>query len=652
MCGIAGVVSSQGRLPLASIVDATLERLCHRGPDDLGYVASRGRSVHLGRRWSQPEFDPEVVLLHRRLSILDTSEAGWQPMKSRDGRFYLVFNGEIYNFIELREELEREGETFHSRSDTEVLIAALRRWGTAATMPRLTGMFAFALLDVETRMLLLARDPFGIKPLYFTPTEDGFVFASEIKALLRLPGVGRQIDANRAYDYIRYAVTDRGTRTLLDSVEQLPGAHYMEVPLDHPRQRRTVRYWDVDQTAKSELSFDAAARELRDRFVHSVRLHLRSDVPVGAALSGGLDSSAIVSTMRHVEGDRLDLHTFSYIAGDDAVNEEPYVDIVAKRNRVTSHKVRLAAGDLRRDVDKLIAAQDEPFGSTTIYAQYRVFQLAKEAGITVMLDGQGADELLGGYHYYISARIGSLLRGGRFLRAARLARNATRLPGENASRTTANSVMRLLAGGAAFVAPRALHGLGRRIVGRDLFPSYLDAAWLRAHDVKPAALHYQPGSRNIFRNSLYETLTATSLPFLLRYEDRNSMAFSIESRVPFLTSDLANFVLSLPDHYLVSDEGTTKNVFRAAMRGIVPDEILDRRDKIGFSTPERTWMTSLRDWTVATLTSDTARAIPLFDHKAMLETWNRIDRGEVAYDRAVWRWCNFIRWVEINGVQF
>ncbi len=307
MCGIAGVAfgEAQAGAPLAA--SRFLESLAHRGPDGSGWAAFTADGLparHCG--------DTRTLLAHRRLAILDLTRAGAQPMASPDGRFQLVFNGEIYNYLELARELEQLGHCFVSRSDTEVLLHAFMEWDTGA-IRRFAGMFAFAIVDTMRNRLVLARDGFGIKPLYYTTAGGSFAFASEIKAVLTIPGVPRRGNAARAFDYLRFGLTDHTSETMFDGIRQLPPGHWMEVDLDSPAAGVPVRFWGLEP-GRIEVPFEQAARELREIFLESIRLHLRSDVPVGAALSGGVDSSAIVCAMRFVAGAGMDLHTFTYAA--------------------------------------------------------------------------------------------------------------------------------------------------------------------------------------------------------------------------------------------------------------------------------------------------------------------------------------------------
>jgi asparagine synthase (glutamine-hydrolysing) len=641
VCGIAGVVC-QAPDGVKPETIATLQRtLGHRGPDDQGCLQwSLGEQPAVGR---QPRHDraSQLALAHRRLSILDPSSAGWQPMSSPDGRHHLVYNGEIYNYLELRDELASLGHAFRSGSDSEVLLSAYREWGSAA-LGRFTGMFAFAVLDLRGRRLFLARDPLGIKPLFYATWPGGMAFASEIKALLALPQVGRRVAPGPLYDYLRFGLTDHGPQTFFADVRQVPAACWIDLDLARPWDLRTVRYWQPPVERPADLSFPEAATRLRELFLDSVRLHLRSDVPVGAALSGGIDSSAIVLAMRALGGQSVDVRAVGYLAEEEPIGEERWIRTASRAARAALHTVEIRPAELVADLDELISVQDEPFGSTSIYAQFRVFRRAREAGLTVMLDGQGADELLAGYRPFAAARAASLLRSGRVWAAARFAVRSGAQPGApGPGSTLLRGAFALLPGGVATVA--------RRLKRDQAMLAWLDRGWFERAGV------LRPDSRTrgwSLRAELDLALTATSLPALLRYEDRNSMAHGIESRVPFLTRELVEFVASLPEEYLLDGDGTTKAVFRAAMRGLVPDAILDRRDKIGFATPEQRWLATLRPWVDELLAGDAAAGIPALRLGPARLHWQAVRNGQKPFDWSVWRWLNLIRWSERNAVSY
>ncbi len=637
MCGIAGLVLRNAAELDASMLHALSEPMKHRGPDDHGWCVLTAGGVRCGRSLEQPLKSP-VILVHRRLAILDLSEAGWQPMATANGECVIVHNGEIYNYLELRAELERLGHPFHSHTDTEVLLNGYAEWGLGI-LKRSVGMFAFAILDMRVRKLVLARDFFGIKPLYFTSWRDGFAFASQLKPLLNLPGVSRRVNPQRLYEYLRSGLTDHGSETLFADIYQVPAAHYLEVSLDHPCDVQPTRYWEIDLSRRCELSFQEAALRLRELFLESVRLHLRSDVPVGAAFSGGIDSSSIVMAMRCLNPDQT-IHTFSYLADDPALNEERWVDIVGASARAVVHKIASDPEQLVADLEHLVDVQEEPFGSTSIYSQYRVFQAAGTAGIKVMLDGQGADELLGGYEFYTAARLASLMRQGKWSEALHLWHKSSKQPRKN-------RLWQYL--GKFLFAPAVQDGL-RRLVGREMWPAWLNSSWFVARGVRSQVQGY---GTEILQEELHRSLVHTSLPMLLRYEDRNSMAYSIESRVPFLTPALAEFLLALPEEFIIAPNGTSKAVFRAAMRDIVPDAVLSRRDKIGFETPERQWLcVKLRPWVEKILWGDDMLRIPAVNAEAVQREWQGILEGRKRFDNRAWRWVNLAVWTRLNGVHF
>ncbi len=637
MCGLFGVIASPPGLLEEARVERLFALLHHRGPDDRGWLTLDREGVRTG---SQPEnLAGDVVLLHTRLSILDLSPAGHQPMSTADGRFHLSFNGEIYNYLELRTELQSLGCHFVSGTDTEVLLAAWAQWGPAA-LERLVGMFAFALVDSERRVLALARDQFGIKPLYYAQLGGRLAFASEIPPLLELPGVSRQANPQRVYDYLRFDRVDDEAQTIFAAIRQVEPGHYIELELDTPQRLVEQEYWRLEPQPVDGLSLDQAAERLRELFLDNVRLHLRSDVPVGAAFSGGVDSSANVTAMRLLSGENLDLHTFSYVADDPAVNEERWMQIVAREARVVAHTVETSPQEMVNDLDRLIEIQAEPFGGTSIYAQYRVFRLAQEAGIKVMLDGQGADELFAGYRYYLPDRIAGLLASGRFVTAFRLLSALSDLPAASRVEVAANGVQHF----APFVSRTFL----RKLAGRPLVPEWLDQHWLDAHDVVVSdALRPVRGNLRAHRIASVRG----NLRTLLRHEDRNSMASSIESRVPFLTPALAEFAAGMPDDYLIAPDGTGKLVLKQSLRGLVPDPILDRRDKIGFATPEANWMRKLAPWVDDVFDSATAEAVGPLRVAAARMRWQEMRDRRRPFNPEAWRWLNLIRWMHQFAVE-
>ena len=378
-------------------------------------------------------------------------------------------------------------------------------------------------------------------------------------------------------------------------------------------------------------------------FLNSVNLHLRSDVAVGAALSGGIDSSAIVMSMRKLQGSSLDLHTFSHIAEDPDICEEKWINLVGETAFTKVHKVKPIAEELLNDLNSLIYYQDEPFGSTSIYAQHRVMSLAKDNKIKVMLDGQGADEQLAGYNGYVGARLASLIRGCKWASVFRLFRNSTRIGFVQPKTLLMNTGRHFL--------PASFQANIKKSLGVDKVTHWLSIKWFEDRKVTYPGYKIE-NKKTVMRYRLYESMTRGPLNCLLRYEDRNSMAFSIESRVPFLTPDLTNFIFSLPEEYILNRKGTSKSVFRHAMSGIVPDSILNRKDKIGFATSEFKWLRVLKPWIEGTLNSDVAQSIPILKIDKFKIDWNNILSAKATFDWRVWRVINLIKWCEINKVNF
>ncbi len=601
MCGLSAIFARQGD-SLGAAVVAMTDSVRHRGPDDEGYVlfGERGAMVYGGRDTPQATFGTglpylpregiataggswQAALGHRRLAIVDLSPAGHQPMCSADGELWVVFNGEIYNHIELRAQLEKERMVFATRCDTEVILAAYRRWGEKC-LERFNGMFAFVLVDWRRRHIFAARDRFGVKPLYYWSSPAGtMAFASEIKQFSVLPGWRSVLNGQRAYDFVHWGLFDHSGETLFQGVRQLRGGEFISAPLDKLGGSTAPRSW-YRLVPKALPGGVKAADAFRHALEESVRLRLRADVPVGSCLSGGLDSSAIVcmanGQLRDASAETVQ-RTFSARSSDPRYDEGRFIEAVVHSTGVANAQVEPLARGLFELLPRLTWHQDEPFGSTSIYAQWHVFRLAAENGVKVMLDGQGADEQLAGYGVFFSARFASLVRAARLialLGEIRAVRRRHRMP-----------LRQLAQYGISLLLPELLRQPLRRLAQR---PATLGGDWLDTE--RMGAVPGDPflacaGKPANVRDMSVSQILYTSLPMLLHWEDRDSMAHSIEARVPFLDYRLVELTLGLREEEKLSD-GVTKRVLREAMRGTLPEKVRTRMDKIGFATAEEKWL--------------------------------------------------------------
>ncbi len=577
MCGIAGIVSS-GPPVQPRRLKAMLDSIIHRGPDAEGM-------------WISP--DGAVGLGSRRLAILDLSPAGNQPMVSTDGRFVIAYNGEIYNYKEIRESHVRSGMQYRGNSDTEVLLNHFAKHGNKA-LEDFDGMFAFAIWDNATRELICARDRLGEKPFYYANEKTGFVFGSEIKALLAA-GIARDVNERMLYGYFRNpsnaAVRGSFDETYYDGILKLPSATYLTVSNGVPRHRQ--RYWRLDALAEpNAVSFDDAKEQFVEIFTESVARRLRSDVQVGSSLSGGIDSSGIVCTVPRVAASGMKYNTFSARFENFEADEGAYIDEVNRATGAVAHSVFPTEQDLAADIASMFYYQDEPLESSSAFAQWSVMALAKNAGVTVLLDGQGGDELAAGYHSYLAP----------FLRDLRRVDPASSTREENAIRDRLNISVGGPSPGSAMASRKgavkalAMRQQTRRALSRTPIvhampagDTFLSRSFMWANGEEHGGL--ESPDEITLSDVLKGDLVDGKLEHYLRYADRNSMAHSREVRLPFLSHRLIEFMFSLPSEFKIQN-GWTKYLVRSAFEGLVPDRILWRKDKVGFATPELKWMHS------------------------------------------------------------
>lgn len=631
MCGI---FSSLGLPPDRRCIEIA----AHRGPD--------------GEGWQVIDTPKGPLALgHRRLAIIDLRESAAQPMRYRD-RYWIVFNGEIYNYIELRQELQSLGHRFATDGDTEVLLAAYAQWGEQC-LSRLMGMFAFVIWDEGEKSLFAARDRFGIKPLYFVNLPGGVAFASEIKQLLALPGMQRKMNVRRIRDFIASGISDHTAETMFEGVCQVRGGECLSLNLRSwtPGSALATRRWyDVLKPGTIQIDEAAAGEQFRALLADSVRMHLRSDVPVGSCLSGGLDSSSIVCLMDRLlsaEGKGARVNTVSACYAEKAVDERPFMDAVIKATNCEPHFVYPRVADAFELAEKITWQQDEPYGSTSIFAQWCVFETARKAGVKVMLDGQGADEQLAGYHGGFGYYVADLVRTRRVIDLLRTILQRRRYHGLSVSDQLKTSILPLL--------PPRIAGLVRQ--QRTTFTQH---DWLNSPMFVPIA--NEPGAFDTALRelglghvndigSLCVALThGSNLAMLLHWEDRNSMAHGIEARVPFLDHRLVEFSIALgAQHKIVN--GDTKRVLRRAMKDVLPPSILNRRDKLGFATPEELWFRGPARGLVQEQVEESLSRYPdLLNPVGTRALIGDMLDGRRPVDFTLWRVINVGIWGKVYGV--
>ena len=554
MCGIAGVFSPGG---VTHADRLAIERMnCiqkHRGPDDDGLFS-----------------DDSCALGHRRLAVIDLSKDGHQPFMSDDQRYYLTYNGEIYNYIELREELRTHGCTFRTRTDIEVLLKAYQHFG-AGCLAKFNGIFAFAVYDRVRKELFLARDHVGIKPLYYTETKGKYYFASEIKALRTLPGLKMNLNWQSVFDFLVFNRTDVFDETFVCEIERLPKGHYAVIDADGLKR---VRWWNPEDFVQHE-TVDPEAQVLEQveaLLVSAVQLQMRSDVPVGSCLSGGLDSSILTGIIfdHNHASDRYPTFTASFPG--HPIDETRYVDCLNQKYPFANHRTFPTAESAFGHFHQFSYTIDEPAADASFYSQYEVMRLARQHGITVLLDGQGGDESFAGYQYFHGFYLYGLLRKLRWGKlTAELCKVLLRRQDRSAYEVLAFQLLpdrikkRLLLKSVPYVS-------------KAFFDQHVDSSLIYREFFDAADLH---GS--LVRHFQYK------LEHLLRMEDRSSMAFSIEARVPYLDYRLIEYVLGVHDDLKIRS-GTTKYLQKRALSRYTAPEILDRKDKIGFGTPMDQWM--------------------------------------------------------------
>lgn len=669
MCGICGLWDEQRRL--APIVNMNQIQY-HRGPDDEGYLfvntATHTWTLAGGvdtpdelqlvshEHVAKSEFN--LALGSRRLAILDLSPAGHMPLSYNQGTLWITYNGEVYNYREIRLELEAKGHSFVSGSDTEVILAAYAEWGVDC-LSKMNGMFAFAIWDSNQSQIFCARDRFGIKPLYYYWNGSTFIFASEIKSLLQHPVTPRVPNEQVIFDYLVLGLSDHSEDTFFEEIQVLPPAHFALFSTTS-KQMTTHRWWqaeinpDIEYHSKQrqERHYDEFAGLLED----AVRLRLRSDVAVGSSLSGGLDSSAIVCL-----ANRLLLNeqvipkalvgehqkTFTSRFREAIIDEYKYSHLIVEQTGADEYVTYPSAERLWEEIESFVWHLDEPVNSTSQYAQWTVMRLVNQNNVTVLLDGQGGDEILAGYYAYYPHYLRQLRQQSGLL--------TTLKAGWDVSQVGGAPVRDILWSNAAHKLPWRLQRIAEKIYPPRLAPGQ-GGSGLQSWQIQPEFLQrfwerrWRPDGSvdaNGLVGVLYKDLTSTNLPKLLRYEDRNSMAFSIETRLPFLDFRVVEKVFSLPLNYRIH-KGWSKWILRRSLSELLPKEVAWRRSKLGYPTPEESWLAQgssvIRQ--ILQENADAGYLKPYFQSGVLTNIAAQSD-SELAKTPGLWRIVNLILWYEL-----
>ncbi len=613
MCGISGIIHlDRSPVPEPQIWDM-IKAMKHRGPNDNGTF-----------------FEDGVGFGFVRLSIIDLSPAGHQPMFSHDERYVIIFNGEIFNYIEVREELKAKGHVFKTQTDTEVLIQSYVEWGEDM-LHKLNGMWTFVIYDRKEKTLFGSRDRYGIKPLYYCIDGNRLLFASEIPSILAVLGRKPTADQSALFDFLIFNRTDQDEKTFFSEIKKVNHGCYFNMKLSPQessvaKAMKIVKWYDLRRELKEPFK---DPEEFREMFVSSIALRLRSDVPIGVCLSGGLDSSSIVSTMIK-DFDKRDVHTFSAIYGEGKFGDESKFIYLYKDELPNMHYIMPDDKTIMADIPLMVRAHAEPIASTGPYAQYKVMELAKNH-VTVTLDGQGADEMLAGYHYFFGFHFKNLLLKGKL--------------------GTLGSEMvhyyrkhRAILGLMSFILFMLPAGVRARV--RAMEKGYIDEEFYATH----AAI------ANTIAGELYGSPTLQDalinhfeykLEHLLKWEDRNSMWFSLEARVPFLDHRLVERTLTLPDEMIIND-GMTKQILREAMKGRLPEQIRMRRDKIGFGTPHDEWFRTpaFQEYIRGIINSPSFASRGLVDVRKVKAIYEQHVRREGNHGKEIWKWLHLENWFQ------
>ena len=569
MCGISGfVLRSRGTVARERMIHSS-EALANRGPDDEGFYGGqtpcRRDSLQDATEWG---------LIHRRLSIIDLSEAGWQPMQDIESGITIALNGEIYNYHEIATELKRSGVTFKSTSDTEVVLKAWKEWGPDCVQ-KFQGMFALAVLNERESKLWLCRDAIGIKPLFIIENAKGLFFGSNIPSLLALIGERPPINQEMSWTFLIYGTTTAGKDSYYQGIEKLTPGTILEISTRDISQKRVTQFWKPStQPIDPDLTVEQAAKKLRELYLRSTELHLRSDTPVALSLSGGIDSTALAGLVHEVKPGAIQV-AYTFQAQDKAIDELPLATIVAKQRGLDLRVVQFHEQDFTQLAIDCVKAHSEPFPGTSILASHAVFQQCHNDGFKVLINGQGPDEIFAGYSWFRKLRVATLLKQMRFAKALQLNTNFDKWPDSRRPILSDWGLLGLIQG-------RTVENWIDK--GRiNMLPTLSRLDSITTSNSEAVKSLYN--SNNV-GDYISNHVIQNGLQNILIWCDQSSMRWSVEARVPYILPEIADFARTLPDEFLVNDQGMCKFVHRESVKDLLPKEVLDVRRKIGFETDE------------------------------------------------------------------
>lgn len=643
MCGITGMINFNKSVDTSLFVRMN-NIIRHRGPDDEGYILIDSNSIinasglesHnlIKQRFTNINDVKEeypIVLGHRRLSILDLTEKGHQPMHDTSGSIYITYNGEIYNFIEIREKLKKKGYTFFTNSDTEVILNSYKEWGEEC-VNHFNGMWAFAIYDKKKSKIFCSRDRFGVKPFYYYFDNNKLIFSSEVKQIIEDPDIKRIANDKAIYNYIYYSASDYNETTFFKNIYSLPASHNMRIDLNFRKKSfnlKISKYYDISKK-EANITESSAIDNFKKHFNESINCRLRSDIEVGSCLSGGLDSSAIVTqACLNLQNKKKTFQTFTACYDENSnIDERYYSKKIVEQCGCKENLIFPNNSNIEKEIKKVIWHQDFPFQSLSVYSQWNVLKGAAQKNVRVLLDGQGADETLLGYERYGIFLLKENIKHFKFITLI----NNYKFLKLNAEINFHKLIL--------YMIYFCNNKISRYIIGK-VRRKFINQDFLKFNK------HNDDYIKNVnFKNpfELHKTeIFCSNLGPLLRFEDRDSMAFSIESRVPFLDYKLVESSINTPFNFKIS-QGWTKSILRNSMKGIMDNEVVFRKNKIGFASPQKEWLNKFSDDFINKYISN-MKTIRYFNKKEIIESFKNKTNDEIR-----WKFLCLEIWFEVFNI--